>query len=41
MGIPLSDLVENIVGKEKNACYEQNLLVSQCFLKVSGVDASK
>ena len=34
MGIQLSDLVENIVGKEEIARYEQFLLVPQCFEKV-------
>ena len=41
MGIQLSDLVENIVGKEEIAHYEQFLLFPQCFLKLSAVDASK
>ena len=41
MGIQFSDLVENFVGKEKNACYEQFLLFPQCFQKLSDVDASK
>ena len=41
MGIQLSDLVENIVGKGEIACYEQFLLFSQCFQKLSIVDASK
>ena len=41
MGIQLSDLVENIVGKGEIARYEQFLLFPQCFLKLSVVDASK
>ena len=39
--IQLSDLVENIVGKEEIASYEQFLLFPQCFQKASVVDASK
>ena len=37
MGIQLhvSDLVENIVGKEEIARYEQFLLFPQCFQKLS------
>ena len=41
MGIQLSDSVENIVGKEEIARYEQFLLFSQCFQKLSVVDALK
>ena len=41
MGIQSSDLVENIVGREEIARYEQFLLFQQCFQKLSGVDASK
>ena len=48
MGIQLSDLVENIVGKVENivgkeeiAHYKQFLLFLQCFQKLSVVDASK
>ena len=41
MGIKLSDLVENIVGKEEINCYEQFLLFSQCFQKLPVDDASK
>ena len=44
MGISLSELVENIVGKEEIAPYEhkeQFFLVQPCFQKVSGVVASK
>ena len=41
MGIKLSDLVENIVGKEEIGRYEQFLLFPQCFQKFSVVDASK
>ena len=33
--------VENIVGKEEIARYEQFLLFPQCFQKLSVVDASK
>ena len=40
MGIQLFDLVENIVGKEEIARYEQFLLFLQCFEKLS-VGASK
>ena len=39
MGIKLSDLVENIEGKEEIARYEQFLLFPQCFQKLSVVDA--
>ena len=35
MGIQLSDLVENIVGKAEIARYEQFLLFPQCFLKLT------
>ena len=31
MGKQISDLVENIVGKEEIACSEQFLLFPQCF----------
>ena len=41
MGIQLSDLVENIVGKGEIARYEQFLLFPQCFQKPSVVDVSK
>ena len=41
MGIQLSDLVENIVGKEEIARCEQFILFPQCFQKLSVVDASK
>ena len=41
MGIQLSDRIENIVGKGEIACYEQFLLLPQCFQKLSVVDASK
>ena len=41
MGIQLSDLLENIVGKGEIAHYEQFLLFPQCFQKLSVVDASK
>ena len=40
MGIQLSYLVENIVGEEEIACYEQ-FLFPQCFQKLSVVDVSK
>ena len=33
--------VENIVGKEEIARYEQFLLFPQCFQKLSAVDVSK
>ena len=39
MGIQLSDLVDNIVGKEEIARDEQFLLFPQCFQKLSVVDA--
>ena len=38
MGTKFSDRVENMVGKEENARYEQFLLYSQCFQKQSVVD---
>ena len=41
MGIQFSDWVENIVGKEKIARYEQFLLFAQCFQKLSVADVSK
>ena len=41
MGIQLSDLVENIVGKGEIARYEQFLLFPQCFQKLSVFDVSK
>ena len=41
MGIYLSGLVENIVGKGEIARYEQFLLSPLCFQKLSVVDASK
>ena len=41
MGILLSDIVENMVGKEEIAHYEQFLPFPQCFLNLSVVDASK
>ena len=41
MGIQFSDWVENIVGKEEIACYEQFLLFPQCFQKLSVDDALK
>ena len=41
MGIQLSDLVENIVGKEEIANYQQFLLFPHCFQKLSVVDMSK
>ena len=39
MGIKFSNCVENIVGKEEIARYEQFLLFPQCFQKLSVVDA--
>ena len=41
MGTQLSDLAENIVGKEEIACYEQFLLFPQCFQKLSVVNVSQ
>ena len=41
MGIQFLDRVENLVGKEEIACYKQFLLFSQCFQKLSVVDALK
>ena len=41
MGIQLSNLLENIVGKEDIACQKQCLLFPQCFQMLSVVDASK
>ena len=41
MGIQLSDLVENIVGKEEIAHWEQFLLFPQCFQNLSVFDVSK
>ena len=40
-GLRLSDLVENIVGKEEIAHYKQFLLFPHCFQKLSSADASK
>ena len=40
-GIQFSDRVENIVGKEEIARYEQFLLFPQCFKNLSVVDALK
>ena len=40
MGIQLSDLVENIVGKQEISRYEQPLLFPQCFQNPSVVDGS-
>ena len=39
--VQLSDCVENILGKEEIAHYEQFLLFPQCFQKLSVVDGSK
>ena len=39
--IQFSDRVENIVGKEEIARYEQFLLFPHCFEKLSVVDALK
>ena len=41
MEIQLSDLVENISGKEEIARYEQFLFFPKCFQELSAVDASK
>ena len=40
-GIQFSDRIENIVGKEEIARYEQFLLFTQCFLKLSIVNELK
>ena len=40
-GVQLSDCIENIVGKEEIASYEQFLHFPQCFQKLSVVDVSK
>ena len=39
MGMQLPHGVENIVGKEEIAHYEQFLLFPQCFQELSVVDA--
>ena len=41
MGIQLSDLVENIVGKEEIARQEKFHLFPKCFQKLYVLDASK
>ena len=41
MGERVSDSVENIMGKEEIAHYEQFLLFPQCFQKLSFVDVLK
>ena len=41
MGIQLSDLVENILGKGEIAHYEQFLPFPQCFQSLSVANASK
>ena len=41
MAMQLSGFVENIVGKEEIARYEQFLLFPQCFQKLSVVDVLK
>ena len=41
IGIKLSKLVENTVGKGEIARYEQFLLFPQCFQKASFLEASK
>ena len=41
MGIQFSDCIENIVGKEEIAHYEQFFLFPQCFQKLPVVDALK
>ena len=41
MGIQLSDFLENIVGREEIACFEQFLLFQQFFQELSVVDASQ
>ena len=40
MGIKSSHLEENIVGREEIARYQQFLLFSQCFQKLSVIDVS-
>ena len=40
-GVQLTDWVENIVGIEEIARYEQFLLFPQCFQKLSVVNVSK
>ena len=41
MRIQLSDRIENIMGKGEIAHYEQFLLFSQCFQKLSVIDELK
>ena len=41
MGIQITDLVENIVGKEEMTRFEPFLLFPQCFQKLSVVDVLK
>ena len=41
MEIQTSERVENTVGKGEIARYEQFLLFTQCFQKLSVLDASK
>ena len=41
MGIQFSDWVENVVGKEEIACYEQFILFPQYFQKLSVVHVLK
>ena len=41
MGVQLSNLVKNTVGKEEIALNKQFLLFPQCFQMLSVVDASK
>ena len=41
MGIQFSDRVENIMGKEEIAHYEQFLLFPQCFQMLSVADELK
>ena len=41
MGMQFSDWVENIVGKEEIARYEQFLVFPQCFQKLSFFDVLK
>ena len=41
MGIQITDWVENIVGNEEIAHYEQFLHFPKCFQKLSADDASK
>ena len=41
IGVQLSEWVENIVGNEEIAHYEQNIRFPLCFQNLSVLDASK